>query len=574
MQMKEPYSRRSYLRNSGLAAAAVVTRNAWSAAAVEPSLPQFAALSLEQQVGQMIIARLPDWPLMEKFAKQGLISGMTPGLTKFTPAEVAAFTNRFQELSPLPLLLGWGGISYSGGTAVDLQRSMRLGASRNAELCRAAGRIEAIEARSLGFHLAGAPVLDVNLNPGNTIINLRSFGDDAELVARLGRELARGFVEGGLAPVLCHFPGHGATSGDSHIEMPVAERTLAELEAVEMHPFADLIREGLARVICTNHCHYPALDPERQPATLSRKIVTGLLREKLGFEGVIMSDSLTMKPIKDHYGIEEAAILTVLAGHDLILQDYHSDPKITIDALARAVRQGRLPPAQVERSVHRVWKLKQDLGLFQNRRSDVRRIPEVFATRESAEIARRIARESVTLLENRLQITAKTKVLVLSNGSSATVDEDNAFQHSPTNHRLNEWIRQRVPNAKAIVLSTTMKPEEMERSCAAALEAEVILCGLFTRVRSYVEDAILVPEPYRKLIERLAAAGRQLALLNFGNPYVLAGLPRPAFSLCTYSDSENSVQAAVATLFGELKPLGKLPVRVSARYPFGHGLVN
>ena len=348
-------TRRGFLRNVALLAGGLAASSAVrsSAAPVLTRLPDFKSLTLEQQVGQMVIARQQDWPLMEKYAKQGIISGMTPSLTKLAPAEVAEFTNRFQKLSPIPLLFGWGGVSYSGGTEVRLGQTMRLGATRNAELAREAGRIEAVEARALGFQFAGAPVLDVNLNPDNTIINLRSIGDDVELVTTLGAAIAQGTLDGGAAPIFMHFPGHGATRGDSHIEMPEAARTLAELEAVELKPFAELIRRGLARVICTNHCYYPALEPQRKiPATLSRTIVTGLLREKLGYQGVIISDSLTMRPIKDNYGIEEAAIETVRAGHDLILQDYNSDPKITIDALARAVRQGRIPLAQVEQSVH------------------------------------------------------------------------------------------------------------------------------------------------------------------------------------------------------------------------------
>lgn len=574
MNHRSHVTRRRFLQGMAALTGGVMVRAIWAAPA--RTLPDFKSLTLEQQVGQMVIARLHDWPLMERYAKQGLISGMTPSLTKLAPAEVAEFNNRFQKLSPIPLLSGWGGVSYSGGTAVDLQRTMRLGATRNPQLCREAGRIEAAEARALGFHLAGAPVLDVNINPDNTIINLRSIGDDVDLVASLGAEIAQGTLEGGAAPIFMHFPGHGATRGDSHIEMPEAARTLAELEAVELRPFAELIGRGLGRVVCTNHCYYPALEPERRiPATLSRKIVTGLLREKLGYQGVIMSDSLTMKPIKDNYGIEEAAIETVRAGHDLILQDYQSDPKITIDALARAVRQGRIPLAQVEQSVRRVWALKQELGLFEQRLVDPARIPQVFATKASAALARRIARESVTLLENRLKPLRpgdKPSIVVISNGSSATIDADNAFKHSPTNHRLNEQVRQRVPSAASIVLSTAMKGEEIERTFVAAQKAEVVVFGLFTRVRSYVEDAIRVPKPYGQLIERVAATGRSVVLLNFGNPYVLADLPKPGLSLCTFSDTADSIDAAVAALFGELAPQGKLPVRILDRYPFGHGL--
>ncbi|NLX99267.1 MAG: glycoside hydrolase family 3 protein [Rhodopirellula sp.] len=568
-------NRRDFLRAAGSVAVAgfLSSRRIASAA---PSPPDFKSLSLEQQVGQLVIARQQDWPLMERYAKRGIISGMTPSLTKLSPAEVAEFTNRFQELSPIPLLLGWGGVSYSGGSDVRLGQAMRLAATRSGELCREAARIEAVEARALGIHIAATPNLDVNTNPDNPIINLRSLGDDVDLVIELGAELARGTLDGGAASIFMHFPGHGDSRGDSHIQMPEVDRSLAQLEAVELKPFAELIRRGLGRIVCTNHCHYPALEPDRPiPATLSRKIVTGLLREKLGYNGIIMSDSLTMRPIKDHYGIEEAAIETVAAGHDMILQDYNSDPGITIDALARGVRQGRIPLAQVEQSVARVWRLKQGLGLFDNRLVDVTKIPERFATPAGAEVARRIARESVTMLENQGALHPQTKeVLVVSNGSAATIEQDMAVKHSPTTHRLNEQICRRLPNARNVVLSTQMKPEEISRALETAQAAEMVVFGVFTRVRSYVEDAIKVPPPYSELIRRVAAMGRRVALLNFGNPYVLGNLPKPAISLCTFSDAADSIDAAVQVLFGEMKARGKLPVHISEAYPFGYGLTD
>jgi len=568
-------NRRDFLRAAGSVAVAgfLSSRRITSAA---PSPPDFKSLSLEQQVGQLVIARQQDWPLMERYAKRGIISGMTPSLTKLSPAEVAEFTNRFQELSPIPLLLGWGGVSYSGGSDVRLGQAMRLAATRSGELCREAARIEAVEARALGIHIAATPNLDVNTNPDNPIINLRSLGDDVDLVIELGAELARGTLDGGAASIFMHFPGHGDSRGDSHIQMPEVDRSLAQLEAVELKPFAELIRRGLGRIVCTNHCHYPALEPDRPiPATLSRKIVTGLLREKLGYNGIIMSDSLTMRPIKDHYGIEEAAIETVAAGHDMILQDYNSDPGITIDALARGVRQGRIPLAQVEQSVARVWRLKQGLGLFDNRLVDVTKIPERFATPAGAEVARRIARESVTMLENQGALHPQTKeVLVVSNGSAATIEQDMAVKHSPTTHRLNEQICRRLPNARNVVLSTQMKPEEISRALETAQAAEMVVFGVFTRVRSYVEDAIKVPPPYSELIRRVAAMGRRVALLNFGNPYVLGNLPKPAISLCTFSDAADSIDAAVQVLFGEMKARGKLPVHISEAYPFGYGLTD
>ena len=575
--------RRFLLESAASGAIAAVGIAGWrrSIAADPSSLAdetELSALSLEEKVGQLVIARQENWELMEKYAAQGLISGMTPSLRSKAPAEAVEFANRFQKLSKYPLLFGWSGSGYSGGTDVRLNQAMRLGATRSKELCYLAAKIEAEEARALGFHFISTPNVDVNTNPDNPIINLRSLGDDPALVAELATELCRGAIDGGGAPLLMHFPGHGATSGDSHVAIPEVRRSLAELESVDLKPFAELIRRGLAPVVCTNHCYYPALEPDRRvPATVSRKIVTGLLREKLGFDGVIISDSLTMKAMKDHYGIEEGAILAVAAGHDLILQDYQSDPKITLDALTRAVREKRIPLAQVEASVRRVWKLKRSLGLLKNRLVDAANIPKCLATPEHETVARRIARASVTVLENRglpLKAGNNRKILVVSNGSRATVEPDLAWKHTPTNHRLNQQIRRRSDKAEAIVLSSDVREEETQAALDAAGRVDVVVFGLFTRVRSYVEDAIRLHPRYRELIRRTAALGKPVAVVNFGNPWSLCELPKPHGSLCTFSDAVDSIDAAVAILFGEQEARGRLPVRVSEAYPFGFGLTG
>lgn len=577
-------TRRFFLLKSGVLGSVAAIglselRGAMAAAhSASPTEIDLSVMTLEQKVGQLVIARLPDWKLMETYANQGLISGMTPSLKKRTPAEVAEFTNRLQKLSKFPLLFGWSGISYSGGTDVRLGQAMRLGATRSKELCYQAAKIEAQEARALGFHFTATPNVDVNTNPDNPIINLRSLSDEPALVTEFAAELCRGAIDGGGAPLLMHFPGHGATASDSHITIPEVPRSLAELEAVDLKPFAELIRRGLAPVICTNHCHYPALEPDRVvPATVSRKIVTGLLREKLGFDGVIISDSLTMRAMKDNYGIEEGAIAAVAAGHDLILQDYQSDPKITVDAVARAVRKDRIPLAQVEASVRRVRKLKRSVGLLENRFVDAEKIPQVLAVPEHQAVARRIARESVTVLENRglpLGTGDDQRVLVVSNGSTATVEQDLAWKHSPTNHRLNEQVRRRAKGAQTIVLSVDIPEDETNQALDAAKRSDIVIFGLFTRVRSYVEDAIRLNPRYRELIRRATNLGATVVVVNFGNPWSLRELPRPPISLCTFSDATDSIDAAVEILFGERQAQGRLPIRISDAYPFGLGLIS
>lgn len=191
-------------------------------------MPDFTSLRLEHQVEQVVIARRRERPLMERYVKEGIISNMTHSLTNLSLAEVAEFTNRFEKLSRIPLLFGLGGISYSRGRELRIRHAMRLSTSRSRQLCRGAARIEAMEDRALGYDMAAATNLDVNVNPDNPIINLRSLGDDVALVTELGTGLTRGTLDGGAAPELKQFPGHGATSEDSHIVMPeVARCTVA-----------------------------------------------------------------------------------------------------------------------------------------------------------------------------------------------------------------------------------------------------------------------------------------------------------------------------------------------------------
>ena len=534
-----------------------------------------AQMTLEERVGQLVIARYVDHEAVAPYARRGLISGMTPQLRDRDPAEAAEFLNRFQGLSKYPLLFGWSGICYRGGTDLRLQELMRLGATRSPELAYLAGRVAAEECRAVGFHFGGAPVLDVNTNPDNPIINLRAFGDDPALVAEMGIALCRGMVEGGALPVCMHFPGHGATGCDSHIRMPVVERTLEELEQVDLAPFRAAVAQGAARVVCTNHCHYPALEPEREvPATLSRPIVTGLLREQIGYDGLIISDSLTMRAIKEPYGIEEAAVETVRAGHDLILQDYQSDPGITLDALVGAVRGGRIPAGQLEASVRRVLRAKESLGLFRNRIVDPAQVGRCLAAPESRAVARRIARESVTLLENRglpLRAGGSERWLLVTNGGPGGIQEDRQVENLPGNEHLFQGLRARVTHVEHVPLGSGAEREPIGRALAAAGTADRVLFGLFTEVRAYAEEGIRLPAGYRDLIRAVVAAGKPVCVLNFGNPWALDDLPRPAVSLCAFSDAPDSLDAALAVLFGDIPSRGRLPVRLK-EYRFGCGL--
>lgn len=541
------------------------------------SAPTLAQMTLEEKLGQLIMVRYDDREILAEMLAHGYAGSFYFG-QKGQPAEaVATELNRLQALAKVPALVAFGFACADCGTGMLKGNMMRLGATRDADLVYRMAYAETREQRAYGYHIPGLPVLDVNLERTNPIINTRAFGDDVQLVTELGVAALRGVMDARGVTCAMHFPGHGSTKADSHIRLPVDDRCFEDLWSTDLTPYREAIRQGVINGLCTSHVHYPCLNAgPPAPATISRKIVTHLLRGRLSYDGLIMSDSLTMKPMKDAYGIEEAAILTVLSGHDLILFDYASDPRITHAALVEAARSGRIPLEQIDASAARVLKLKEWLGLFEDRFTDLTRIAERVGTPELKALALEIARQSVTVLENAavpLRVSDPSRCLVIVNGSDAVWNEDMEYALLPTHERLHRAIKQRLPQARTLTLSEQMTPEELAAALAQANEAETVIFGLFTRVVCYHEDSIGLRPQCVDLIREVAATDMPLALLNFGNPYLMSDLPRASATLCTYDEvCPESIEAAVEVLFGETKAQGKLPVRVSEKYPFGHGL--
>lgn len=438
---------------------------------------------------------------------------------------------------------------------------------------------QACEQRAYGYHVIDSPCLDVNTNPDNPIINTRAFGDDPELVAELGLAMLRGIREARAVACGMHFPGHGATSDDSHIRVPVDSRDARTLWQLDLLPFRRAIEDDLLSGVCTNHVHYPALAPgPAEPATVSRPVITGLLRERLGYQGLTMSDSLTMKPMKDELGIEEAAVRAVLAGHDIILQDYQSDPQITLQALVEAVEAGRIPIEQIDASVSRILAAKRWLGLFDDPLVDINRLAERVATANNGAFAVHVARQAVTALETvalPLRIPQGAECIVITHGGTTGSghDAESAGAGTPGVTGLLRALRQRLAKVRHVEISASSTHSDVTGARAAARDAHTLIFALFPRVICYNEDRVGLAASCVELIRGIAAAGCRMALLNFGNPYVLQGLPKAHVTLCAYDhDCPESIEATVAALFGEIPAPGRLPVTIPSAYPFGAGI--
>ena len=541
-------------------------------------LPRVKNMPLPQKVGQMIMVRYHDVAILEDMLRRGHAGSFYFTMKGRSAEDVAEALNRLQSVANVPALVAFGSACTDCGTGLLRGGHMRIGATRSREIAYQLALTETREQRAYGFHIPGTPNLDVNTIPNNPIINTRSLAEDPALVSELGMEMLRGVLDGRGVTCTMHFPGHGATTDDSHIRVPVDDRPFEELWSIDLLPYRQAIPQGLINGVCTNHVHYPSLVPGAPaPATIARSVVTGLLRERLGYEGLIMSDSLTMKPMKDAYGIEEAAVLTVLAGHDIILQDYQSDPRITHDALVRAVESGRLPEKQVDASVSRILRLKQWLGLFDDPLVDLARIGERVCTSGTRTLAQRVAREAVTVLEDGalpLRTGDGTELLLVANAGKAGGSDDAGTGSSPSRaaRRLADTLRRRCPSLVFHPLDDDVPAEQADAVLREAQKADAVVFGLFTRVVCYQEDSIGLPPRIVGLARRLAAQHKPLALLDFGNPYVMADLPRADAALCTYDhDCPESVDAAVEALCGEIPTGGKLPVTISPRYPYGSG---
>lgn len=511
-------------------------------------------LSLDEKLGQLLCGRF-SWETLESDVAEGRI-GSVYGLLadRGSARDAAAYLNHLQRIARYPLLVigeqeRGGHLNVRGGT--ELGAYMAVGATRSRELAYEVGRINTAEGRAVGYNWISCPTVDVNIAPENPIINTRSLGEDPALVAELACETCRAIVENRGLTCVCHFPGHGAATRDSHVSLPVVQRSESELEEVELAPYRAAVPRGWMNGIMTAHVVYPAWDPAL-PATLSRPIITGLLRGKLGYQGLVATDGMGMKAIADNWPGGEAAALALEAGCDILLVN---DREQTREALLRAVASGRLRASLIEEAASRVLATKRALGLEEGAEVDVDRVDAVVGCAAHRAIARRIARESVTLLEGRgLPLPAAPSVAVVV---SSAVEPFAAA------------ARDVLPGSAVVALDEC---SSVQAAAQRAGRAKAVVAGVRAEVRAADETSAGGEPRMRELLRRLARESPHLSIVVLGNPYLVAELPAAPAIICAYSDGAESCRAALEVLSGRLAPSGRLPVTVSPAYPRGSGL--
>ena len=535
-------------------------------------------MTVEEKIGQMVACRFAgsfrnaDSAYLRELDDLVVKSGIG-GLVLFGGEvyETAELANAFQRLAKVPLLMA---SDFERGTGNQVTGAtlfpplMSLGAAGSEELAYGMGRVTALEGRAMGIHMTYAPVVDVNINPDNPIINTRAVGADPGLVSRIAAGFIRGAQDNGMIATAKHFPGHGDTSQDSHSLLPTIEAGLERLESVELVPFQAAVDAGV-RAVMTAHLAVPALDPTPGlPATLSAPILTGVLRKKLGFRGLIVSDALEMSGVTNAFSTEEASLLAVLAGVDQLLLP--PEPAKVIAFLAGAVRDGRLPERRVDESVRRILEAKAALGLHRNRFVRIDELDRRIASRPFLEQALKTFESSATLVKNERGALP----LVAAGGKFAVFSLSSDLGDYFAGRAFVTAMRTRFPDAAAFYADADTGREDLDDAYAKAAGARTVVFALFSRVSAGKGSVDLEPK-HVDLIKKFAALenGLRIVVVSFGSPYFLRRFPGVDAYVCLYRNTPETQDIAARALAGEMDFGGKLPVSIPDLYPVGHGIL-
>jgi len=479
----------------------------------------------------------------------------------------AHLTNHFQKMSSIPLIIA---SDLERGLGTQIERTvlfppfMALGASGSKESAYTFGRITAEEGRAVGIHMTYAPVVDVNVNPDNPIINTRSLGEDPEMVGRLAAAFIRGCQENGLLATAKHFPGHGDTDQDSHTVLPTLTGDRNRLEEVELPPFRTAVESGV-KGIMVSHLHVPALDPRPNiPATLSRPILTGFLRGAMDFKGLIVTDSMRMGGLSA-FPPEEAAVLAVEAGVDMLL--IPPEPEKAIRAIVTAVRTGRLREDRINRSVIRILSAKASLGLHKRRFVDPSALPRLIGRTDHLNAAQALMERSITLVKNDSEILPLPKS-GKTIGVMALSSDPGGYYSGRTFVRA---VQSRYPDAWAFYAEPTTGEAFIEEAEAKARELDYLILALFSR-RTAGKGTVGLQDRHLALVRQAAGWDTPTVVISFGSPYFLRDFPDVDVYLCAYRYSDEAQKTAAAALFGEIPLRGRLPVSIPGLYPAGTGI--
>ncbi|WLW54825.1 glycoside hydrolase family 3 protein [Streptomyces sp. YU58] len=555
-------------------------------------------MTLEEKVGQLFVSRVyghsataPDQAdidanlkelgvrtaaeLVEKYRVGGIIYFTWAHNTR-DPHQIADLSNGIQRAAltaprGLPVLISTdqehGIVCRVGEPATLFPGAMAIGAGGSRQDARALGRIAGRELKALGIRQNYSPVADVNVNPANPVIGVRSFGSEPRAVSDLVAAEVTGYEGAGVAATAKHFPGHGDTAVDSHYGFPVITHSRELWERLDAAPFRAAIRAGIDSIM-TAHIQFPALDASGDPATLSHPILTGILREELGYDGVVVTDSLGMEGVRTKYGDDRVPVLALKAGVDQLLNPPSLD--VAWKAVLKAVQDGELTEERLDASILRILRLKARLRLFEEPYVSRAGVTRTVGVRAHLAAVDRIAERTTTLLVNTgrlLPLDRREHPRVLVVGADPASPSGTT---GPPTGVLAAALTELGFTATALSTGTAPSAATIARAVAAAGEADAVVVGTYNVSATSAQKA---------LVEQLVATGRPVVAVAIRNPYDVAHLPSVPAYLAAYSWTDVELRAAARVIAGRVAPRGKLPVPVQRAddpaqvlYPVGYGL--
>ncbi|MDR9366932.1 MAG: glycoside hydrolase family 3 N-terminal domain-containing protein [Balneolaceae bacterium] len=530
-------------------------------------------MTLDEKIGQLFMVRaygeFSNDRDLDYLRLKELITDYHVGGIIFFQGDVygqAVRNNELQKIAKYPLWIAQD-MEFGAAMRIDgttrITPAMGIAATGNSYNAYLKGKITAHEAKAIGVHQIYAPVLDVNNNPNNPVINVRSYSADPGMVAEYGEEFMKGVQSEGLISTGKHFPGHGDTETDSHLALPTITHDYARLDSVELAPFRQSINEGMQSIMSA-HISFPNIsENEGLPGTLDPSILNKILIDSLSFNGLIVTDGLEMQGIAAHYSPGQAVIKALQAGADQMLVS--TDEKAAINEIKKAVESGELSEERIDFSVRKILQLKADKGIFSNRLVNIESLNYKINTPQFQNTANRIVRESVTVLkdEDILPIRQIDYPNILVVGIS------DGEEHSSA-RTLRREISRYHENVQYHSLDYRTSNEEIQELMEDAQQADLIILGSFIRVRSY--HSLQMPEEYNRILEQLSGFDKPEILLSFGNPYIVENFSDADVHLMAWSAASDQVRGTIPAIFGASDIQGKFPGEVPGMYEIGDGI--
>lgn len=560
-------------------------------------------MSTEQKIGQLISVGInatflnqdsDAFRLLKRQVEENHIGGII--LFRGSVYESVFLVNRMQQLARYPLLISAdleAGAGMRFEDTVNFPWNMAVGATGNPELARRQGEVTGREARALGVQQVYAPVVDVNNNAANPVINVRSYGEDPADVARFSAAFTVGAQNAGVIATAKHFPGHGDTAVDSHRGLPEINVGRERLNTVELVPFRAAIDAGIGAVMVA-HVGLPQIDPtsvkplprEKRigpidtdaggeiiaesaaiPATVS-PVMGKILRNDLKFGGMIVTDALSMSGLTIYFNQDEAAVRALEAGADMLLKP--ADPDAAFRGVREAVRSGRLTEKRIEESARRLLAAKYDLGLVKERLAPLDEIDRIVSSPEVSTLAREIAEHAITLVRNDADLVPLSRQKI----------DARIFNLAITNGDDRLWIANTFSGAMAaagrkletVVLDERSSEMDVQKAIEKATGADLVIASLYGRVRTGQVRSVGLPEPGARALSALISAKRPIIGLSFGNPYLLQSFPDLRTYMVAYGDMPSLQQAMARAVLGQIDVTGRLPISLPGLYPRGTGI--